>query len=270
MKDDKLRLVKIFNKNSKIEDNSTKCAILKDEDSFKDGDSVVVLDIDEYQKIKSKLSDFESKINDFKTELLDEKNKVIDSKEEIQELNNKINKIDNERVAIYKELDYKNKMILAYNVEINKSVFDAIEKVIEEAKNNINEQNLKIVNDINRAIDKTKIEVNERNKAIAFDINRTVDEINEEIKNTNVFKMMFYKDKINLKVPTNDLIKPFEFDFDINELISSKKLELDASEIIKNVMPKIPKPFSKYIESSEDNTIDIDKDNIFDFNKKED
>ena len=36
------------------------------------------------------------------------------------------------------ELDYKNKMILAYNVELNKSILNAINVVIDEARDNIN------------------------------------------------------------------------------------------------------------------------------------
>ncbi|MDL2246387.1 hypothetical protein LJB96_02085 [Methanobrevibacter sp. OttesenSCG-928-K11] len=264
MKEDNLRHIKIYNKNSSI-DNEEKHVVLDEKDSFKEDDSVVVLSKEEYSKLKSKISTSENKINHLQEELLNEKNKTISSNEEIYNLQNQVADIEKDRVAIYKELDYKNKMILAYNVEINKSVFNAIDKVIDEARDSINKRNLELVNDINKAIAKTKIEVNERNKAIAFDINQTVDSLNEEIRNTNVLKMMFYKDKINLKVPTNDLIKPFEFEFDPNELISSQKLELDASEIIKKVMPKIPEPFSKYIETTDDENT-----RTFDINKEED
>ncbi|WP_409200742.1 hypothetical protein [Methanobrevibacter sp. DSM 116169] len=240
MKDSKIRTVKVLNTNE-----SKKHIILEDDDSFDENDSVVVLDINDYEKLKSKADEFENKFNNLQSELLDEKNKI-------QNLQDKINSIDDERVDIYKELDYKNKMILAYNVEMNKTVYDIVETVIDEARRNINERNFELVNEINKNIDKSKIEVNERNKAIAFDINKTVDEINEEIRNTNVFKMMLYKNKINLKVSTNDLIKPFEFDFDPNDLISSKNLELDTNEIIKKVNTKLPQHFSKYIESSDD------------------
>ena len=69
------------------------------------------------------------------------------------------------------------------------------------------------------------------------------------------------KNKINLKVPTEDLLKPFEFDFSVEQFLSGQALELDASEILKKVMPKLPEPFSKYIDTlddDEDETAPID------------
>jgi len=239
--------VEIFKKD---ENSFNKCVILEDDDSFNEEESVVLLSLEDHEKFESKLSELENKISLLQNELLDEKNNLLESKNEIQELQSKITQIDNERIEIYQELDYKNKIILAFNVEMNKTVFDVVDKVIDEARMSINERNLELVNEINKSIEKTKIEVNERNKAIAYDINKTVDETNEEIRKTNIFKMMLYKNKINLKVSTNDLIRPFEFQFDPNELISSKALELDSSEIIKKVMPKLPEPFKKYIETS--------------------
>ena len=73
--------------------------------------------------------------------------------------------------------------------------------------------------------------------------------MNEEIRNTSTLKMVLNKRKINLRVPTDDLLKPFEFDFDVEQLLSGQALELDAAEILKEVMPKLPEPFSKYIET---------------------
>jgi len=250
MKNVNFRNVKVFF----VDDSgkNEKLVILKDEDSFNEGDSVIVLDIKEYEEITSKLADSENKYEKLQKELVEEKNKIIDSKDDIKKLQDKINKIDNERIAIYKELDYKNKMILAYNVEMNKSIFNAIENVIDEAQRNINERNLELVSEINKNIEKTKTEVNERNRVIAYNINKTVEETNDEIRKTSLLKMLLYKNKINLKVPTNDIIKPFEFNFDPNELLSSKNLQLDTNEIIKNIIPKLPKSFPKYIESLDD------------------
>ena len=69
------------------------------------------------------------------------------------------------------------------------------------------------------------------------------------------------KRKINLRVPVDDLLKPFEFDFDVEQLLSGQALELDAAEILKEVMPKLPEPFSNYIdtreESEEPETIEV-------------
>ena len=60
-------------------------------------------------------------------------------------------------------------------------------------------------------------------------------------------------------MPTDDLLKPFEFNLNLDQLLSGQALELDAAEILKEVMPKLPEPFSKYIDTMEDvpETIDV-------------
>jgi hypothetical protein len=193
-------------------------------------------------------------------EQLSDKEELLKAKDEIHELNKKITKIDDERVAIFKELDYKNKMILAYNVELNKSILNAINVVIDEARDNINRRNALLVKDLEKSIEKSRMEVNEKNKAIAYDIKSTVEDMNEQIRNTSTIKMILNKKNINLKVPTDDLLKPFDFGFDVEQLLSGQALELDAAEILKEVMPKLPEPFSKYIDTMEEEapeTIDV-------------
>ena len=185
-------------------------------------------------------------------EQLTDKEELLKAKDEIHELNKKITKIDDERVAIFKELDYKNKMILAYNVELNKSILNAINVVIDEARENINRRNALLAADLNRSIEKARHDVNEKNKAIAYDIKSTVEDMNDQIRNTSTLKMILNKKNINLRVPTDDLLKPFEFDFDVSQLLSGQALELDAAEILKEVMPKLPEPFSKYIDTIEE------------------
>ena len=110
----------------------------------------------------------------------------------------------------------------------------------------------KLVEDLEKSISKAKHDVNEKNKAIAFEINSTIDDMNEQIRETSMIKMLLNKNKINLKVPTEDLLKPFEFDFSVEQFLSGQALELDASEILKEVMPKLPEPFSKYIDTLDD------------------
>ena len=253
---------------------------VEDNDHFNEDDSVVVLSVDEFNSLVNsskekdeKIANLTNQIETFKESFFDDvvelkesvqdKEKLLQANEKIAELNEKINKVDEERVAIFKELDYKNKMILAYNVELNKSILKAINVVIDEARDNINSKNKQLIEQLNDSISKAKHDVNEKNKAIAFEISSTIDAMNEEIRNTSMLKMLLNKNKINLYVSTDDLLKPFDFDVDISQLVSSNELELDASEILKEVMPKLPEPFSKYIESIEDvdediNTIDVE------------
>ena len=298
MESDEFRTVRVYTKkytskdkegNTVEKESQQKQVSLKKEDPFEDDDLVKVLSQKDYEKlidnqfsderldefyhiIEGKDAEIEELKNQIQTlkgsffddvdslkEQLTDKEELLKAKDEIHELNKKITKIDDERVAIFKELDYKNRMILAYNVELNKSILNAINVVIDEARENINKRNALLVKDLEKSIEKSRQEVNEKNKAIAYDIKTTVEDMNEQIRNTSTLKMILNKKKINLRVPTDDLLKPFEFDFDVDQLLSGQALELDAAEILKEVMPKLPEPFSKYIDTIEDvpETIDV-------------
>ena len=299
MENEEFRTVRVYTKkyNSKDKDGNTvekesqqKQVSLKKEDPFEDNELVKVLAQEEYENLVNnqfsdeKIQEFNQIIQDKDDEIeilkdqiqtlkgsffddvdslkeqLSDKDELLKAKDEIQELNKKITEIDDERVAIFKELDYKNRMILAYNVELNKSILNAINVVIDEARDNINRRNAALADGLKKSIEKSKHEVNEKNKAIAYDIKSTVEDMNEQIRNTSTLKMILNKKKINLRVPTEDLLKPFDFDFDVDQLLSGQALELDASEILKEVMPKLPEPFSKYIDTLEKEapeTIDV-------------
>ena len=295
MESDEFRTVRVYTKkyNSKDKDGNPvekeskqKQVSLKKEDPFEDNELVKVLAQKEYEDLvenqfsDEKLNEFDQIIKDKDDEIgllkeqiqtlkgsffddvdslkeqLNDKDELLKAKDEIHELNKKITKIDDERVAIFKELDYKNKMILAYNVELNKSILNAINVVIDEARENINRRNSELIESLERSIEKSKHEVNEKNKAIAYDIKATVEDMNDQIRNTSTIKMVLNKRKINLRVPVDDLLKPFDFDFDVEQLLSGQALELDASEILKEVMPKLPEPFSKYIDTLEEEGIE--------------
>lgn len=297
MESDEFRTVRVYTKKytSKDKDGNTvekesqqKQVSLKKEDPFEDDDLVKVLAQEDYEKLldnqfsDAKLDEFHHTIEakdaeiatlqdqiqtlkasffddvDSLKEQLTDKEELIKAKDEIHELNKKITRIDDERVAIFKELDYKNKMILAYNVELNKSILNAINVVIDEARDNINRRNAELAAGLEKSIEKSKQEVNEKNKAIAYEIQTTVEDMNEQIRNTSTLKMVLNKRKINLRVPVDDLLKPFEFDFDVEQLLSGQALELDAAEILKEVMPKLPEPFSKYIDTLEEESEDTE------------
>ena len=296
--DEEFRTVRVYTKkyNSKDKDGNPvekeskqKQVSLKKEDPFEDNELVKVLAQKDYEALVNnqisdeKLDEFNQTIQekdelietlqqqiqtlkgsffddvDSLKEQLTDKEELLKAKDEIHQLNKKITQIDDERVAIFKELDYKNMMILAYNVELNKSILNAINVVIDEARDNINRRNALLIKDLERSIEKSKHDVNEKNKAIAYDIKATVEDMNEQIRNTSTIKMILNKKNINLRVPTDDLLKPFEFDFDVEQLLSGQALELDAAEILKEVMPKLPEPFSKYIDTLEEapETIDV-------------
>ena len=298
MDSDEFRTVRVYTKKYTSKDKNGKSVekeskqkqvSLKKEDPFEDDELVKVLSQEEYQKLidnqfsDEKLDEFhhvieakdaeieklQNQIQTLKSSFFEDvdslkedinyKDKLLKAQDEIYELNKENKQINDERVAIFKELDYKNKMILAYNVELNKAILNAINAVIDEAKENINRKNALLAKDLQKSIDKSKHEINEKNKAIAYEIKSTVEDMNEQIKNTSTLKMILNKNKINLRVPTDDLLKPFEFEFDVNQLFSGQSLELDASEILKEVMPKLPEPFSKYIDTMEElpETIDV-------------
>ncbi len=293
MDDEEFRTVRVYTKkyvskdkdgNSIEKESKQKQVSLKKEDPFEDNDLVKVIPKKEYEKLMenasnvnedilaakdAEIAELQEQLDTLKGSFFDDvgslkgqlsdKEELIKAKDEIYELNKKLVSVDEERVAIFKELDYKNKMILAYNVELNKSILNAINVVIDEARDNINTKNADLAKNLEKSISKAKHDVNEKNKAIAYDINSTIEDMNEQIRNTSTIKMILNKHKINLRVPTDDLLKPFEFDFDVEQLLSGQALELDAGEILKEVMPKLPEPFSKYIDTLEKSpeTIDI-------------
>lgn len=298
MESDEFRTVRVYTKkytskdkdgNSVEKESKQKQVSLKKEDPFEDDELVKVLSQDDYQKLidnqfsderldefyhtieakDAEIEELQKQIQTLKSSFFEDvdslkdevnyKDELLKAKDEIHELNKENKQINDERVAIFKELDYKNRMILAYNVELNKSILNAINVVIDEARENINRRNALLVADLNKSVEKAKHDVNEKNKAIAYDIKSTVEDMNEQIKNTSTLKMILNKKKINLRVPTDDLLKPFDFDFDVNQLLSGQALELDAAEILKEVMPKLPEPFSKYIDTLEEGpeTIDV-------------
>ena len=298
MENDEFRTVRVYTKKytSKDKDGNTvekeskqKQVSLKKEDPFEDEDLVKVLSKKDYQKLvdnqfsDEKLDDFyniieakDAEIDELKYQIqtlkksffddvdslknqLTDKEELVKAKDEVYNLSMELKKVNDERVAIFKELDYKNKMILAYNVELNKSILNAINVVIDEARDNINARNAMLVENLQKSIEKSKHSINEKNKAIAYDIKSTVEDMNDQIKNTSTLKMVLNKKKINLRVPTDDLLKPFDFDFDVEQLLSGQALELDAAEILKEVMPRLPEPFSKYIDTIDETpeTIDV-------------
>ncbi len=295
MENEEFRTVRVYTKkytskdkdgNSVEKESKQKQVSLKKEDPFEDNDLVKVIPKEEYEKLiennssegvdedilaekDAQIQELQDQLDTLKSSFFDDvgslkdqlsdKEELIKAKDEIYELNKKLVSVDEERVAIFKELDYKNKMILAYNVELNKSILNAINVVIDEARDNINKRNADLIEGLEKSISKSKHDVNEKNKAIAYEINSTIADMNDQIRNTSTLKMILNKKKINLRVPTDDLLKPFEFDFDVEQLLSGQALELDASEILKEVMPKLPEPFSKYIDTLEETpeTIDI-------------
>ena len=295
MENEEFRTVRVYTKkytskdkdgNSVEKESKQKQVSLKKEDPFEDNDLVKVIPKEEYEKLiennssegvdedilaekDAQIQELQDQLDTLKSSFFDDvgslkdqlsdKEELIKAKDEIYELNKKLVSVDEERVAIFKELDYKNKMILAYNVELNKSILNAINVVIDEARDNINKRNADLIEGLEKSMSKSKHDVNEKNKAIAYEINSTIADMNDQIRNTSTLKMILNKKKINLRVPTDDLLKPFEFDFDVEQLLSGQALELDASEILKEVMPKLPEPFSKYIDTLEETpeTIDI-------------
>ena len=181
MESDEFRTVRVYTKkytskdkdgNAVEKESQQKQVSLKKEDPFEDNELVKVLAQGEYENLinnqfsQEKLNEFDQIIQEKDNEIatlkdqiqtlkgsffddvgslkeqLSDKEELLKAKDEIHELNKKITKIDDERVAIFKELDYKNRMILAYNVELNKSILNAINVVIDEARDNINRRNV--------------------------------------------------------------------------------------------------------------------------------
>ena len=146
MESDELRTVRVYTKkytskdkdgNSVEKESQQKQVSLKKEDPFEDNDLVKVLTQDDYEKLISnqmsdeKLAEYDeiisskdeeienlqNQINTLKASFFDDvdslkdeltyRDELLKAKDEIHELNKENKKINDERVAIFKELDYK-------------------------------------------------------------------------------------------------------------------------------------------------------------------
>ena len=157
MESDEFRTVRVYTKkytskdkdgNSVEKESKQKQVSLKKEDPFEDDELVKVLSQKDYEKLldnqfsderldefyhtieakDAEIEELQNQIQTLKGSFFDDvdslkeqityKDELLKAKDEIHELNRENKKINDERVAIFKELDYKNKMILAYNVEL--------------------------------------------------------------------------------------------------------------------------------------------------------
>lgn len=206
----------------KITEYETVTIDLGNQSEFEHGQKVVIIANEDYATLMEELNQLR-----IKTQQLQETPKSDNVTNDVtnQELQNQLLAMDNDRIkleAVQRELSQYKDMAIDWNgqllgmepvinalidevMEATKKAYDVeIDKTMEENQRAL-QSLLATIEDIHRENLET---YHQHNIAIAGNIDKTVDETNDQIRNTSTWQMIRNKKKINLEVPTSDLMEP--------------------------------------------------------------
>lgn len=206
----------------KITEYETVTIDLGNQSEFEHGQKVVIIANEDYATLMEELNQLR-----IKTQQLQETLKSDNVTNDVtnQELQNQLLTMDNDRIkleAVQRELSQYKDMAIDWNgqllgmepvinalidevMEATKKAYDVeIDKTMEENQRTL-QSLLATIEDIHQENLET---YHQHNIAIAGNIDKTVDETNDQIRNTSMWQMIRNKKKINLEVPTSDLMEP--------------------------------------------------------------
>lgn len=240
-------------------------------DEFNSDEDVAILKLDDFLKLNKVASESE-----------DKDKTIMDLKKEIKSLQNDIkslNSIDDEEgflpesatkskllFDLQEKVNQRNQMLFVANDNINQTIEDVILDTVNETSTKIASSNEKNKNKLNTIVNKSENIITERNRAIANNINTTVEQINDELQNVSIWKLLFNRKDIDIKVPTEDLNKQVKLNISSDDIIKDEKVDIDLLKIKDN--HKLFDLKQLWITTSEDEKEPID---ITDYDsKKED
>ncbi|WP_461462641.1 hypothetical protein [Methanobrevibacter sp.] len=228
----------ISNLQSQNDDDLKQQVIIKDEE-LENVKKDLNLKNNEIDTLKSEIDELKDKNNN----ALSEKDKEISSlKDEIFILTERLssnasdeflpdNISENEELyALQNKVNQRNELLYEVTENINQTMEEAITDTVKETTKLINANNKTTRQKINNAVDKTEKEVTERNRAMASNINNMVDSINEEIRNVSLWKLLFNRKDIEIKIPTSDLNKQVKIDMP-DDIVEDKDVNVDILKI---------------------------------------
>lgn len=206
----------------KITEYETVTIDLGNQSEFEHGQKVVIIANEDYATLMEELNQLR-----IKTQQLQETPKSDNVTNDVtnQELQNQLLTMDNDRIkleAVQRELSQYKDMAIDWNgqllgmepvinalidevMEATKKAYDVeIDKTMEENQRAL-QSLLATIEDIHQENLET---YHQHNIAIVGNIDKTVDETNDQIRNTSTWQMIRNKKKINLEVPTSDLMEP--------------------------------------------------------------
>ncbi len=227
---------------------------------------------EELKDIKDDLDIKNQEINTLKSEIADlrEENDKKDSeitslKEEIISLTQRLTAtasdeflpdkiVENaELYALQNKVNQRNELLYEVTENINQTMEEAIIDTVKETTELFNANNKTTRQKISNAVDKTEKEVTERNRAVASNINNMVDNINEELRNVSIWKLLFNRKEIEIKIPTSDLNKQVKLNMP-NDLVEDKEVNVDILKIKND--HKIDNLKQLWIDTEEDDIIE--------------
>lgn len=201
---------------------------LGNQSEFEHNQEVVIISSEDYANILEQLQQLEDQQqHDLEDAGVDpmQNNGNVNGHVTNEDLNMQLLNMDNAAIKmekIQRELDYYKSMAIDWNgalIPINDKINLLIDEVIkatcqqynalidqhhEKTKRDIGRILQSIVDDATNNICE---EYQQYNENIAANIDAVVEETNQEIRKTSTWKLIFNKNKVNLQVPTNDLMQ---------------------------------------------------------------
>lgn len=206
----------------KITEYETVTIDLGNQSEFEHGQKVVIIANEDYATLMEELNQLR-----IKTQQLQETPKSDNVTNDVtnQELQNQLLAMDNDRIkleAVQRELSQYKDMAIDWNgqlLEMEPVINALIDEVMEATKKAYDVEIDKTMEENQRALQSLLTTIkdihqenletyHQHNIAIAGNIDKTVDETNDQIRNTPTWQMIRNKKKINLEVPTSDLMEP--------------------------------------------------------------
>ncbi len=221
------RKSKAKNPKQPIKEYETVTVDLGNQSEFKHGQQVVIIANEDYATLMEELKQLRIK-NQQHQEVTktDPPQKIDNVTNDVtnQELQKQLLAMDNDHMkleAVQRELDKYKSMAIDWNGQLLgiETIFNKlIDEVIQKTKEAYDVEIDKAMKENQRAlyglmaniedIHQENLETyHQHNIAIAGNIDQTVEATNEEIRNTSTLQMIWNKKKINLHVPTSDLME---------------------------------------------------------------
>ena len=218
-------------------EKSKKFSIPLQSDEFNSDEEVAILKLNDFLKLNKLASESENKDQT-----------IMDLKREIKSLQNDVKllngRIDEEEgflpessikskllFELQEKVNQRNQMLFVANDNINQTIEDVILDTVNETSSKVASDNAESKNKLNTVVNKSENVITERNRAIANNINSTVEQINDELQNVSIWKLLFNRKDIDIKVPTEDLNKQVKLNISSDDIIKDEKVDIDLLKI---------------------------------------
>lgn len=199
---------------------------LGNQSEYEHGQEVVIISTEDYEQLQEQLQQLQDQNQQLQEDAIIDPspNGNVNGNVTTNDISKQLISMDNAAIKLEKvqyELDYYKSMAIDWNgalIGIDKNINILVDEVIaatrKEYNKVIDEYHREQTKRLNQLLATIETKYNndvgqylEYNKGIAANIDAVVDETNQQIRNTSTIKWLFNKNKINLQVPTSDLMQ---------------------------------------------------------------